>query len=75
VIADPQVREMGWITTVESPILGAFETLATPFKIYGADIGPRGAAPELGQDTSAVLGEWGLGEDEVQAFAMDGVLG
>ena len=41
----------------------------------GADIGPRGAAPDLGQHTAEVLGELGLSREQVEALAADGVVG
>ena len=75
VIDDPQVREMGWITPLESPTLGKFETLGTPFKMYGADIGPRGPAPSAGEHTFEVLTQLGLGDDELARLAEDGVIG
>ena len=74
VIEDPQAREMGWFTTIEHPTLGRFETLDTPFKIYGADVGARGPAPEAGADTFDVLAELGVGEDELARLATDGVI-
>lgn len=43
-VADPQVREMGWVTTIDHPEFGPYETLDTPFKIYGTDIGARSGA-------------------------------
>ncbi len=75
VIDDPQVREMGWITPLESPTLGKFETLGTPFKMYGTDIGPRGPAPSAGEHTFEVLTQLGLGDDELARLAEDGVIG
>ena len=75
VIDDPQVREMGWITSLDSPALGKFETLNTPFKMYGADIGPRGPAPSAGEHTFEVLSQLGLDDDELARLAEDGVLG
>jgi crotonobetainyl-CoA:carnitine CoA-transferase CaiB-like acyl-CoA transferase len=74
VVDDPQVREMGWFTELEHPTLGRFETLGTPFKLYGADVGPRGPAPEAGQHTFEVLTELGIGEEELAKLAVDGVI-
>ncbi|HEU4429439.1 MAG TPA: CoA transferase, partial [Myxococcota bacterium] len=75
VIDDPQVREMGWFTRVESKHIGAFETLGTPFKLYGADVGPRGAAPASGEHTFEVLTAAGLTDDELAKLAETGVIG
>jgi len=74
VIDDPQAREMGWITTLDHPTLGPFETLDTPFKIYGADVAVRGAAPEAGEHTFEVLAELGVEDEELAKLAADGVI-
>jgi crotonobetainyl-CoA:carnitine CoA-transferase CaiB-like acyl-CoA transferase len=75
VIDDPQVREMGWITELEHPTLGRFETLGTPFKLYGADVRPRGPAPSVGEHTFEVLEALGLDDEELARLAQDGVIG
>ena len=74
VIDDPQVRAMGWITEIESEF-GTYETLDTPFKVYGSDTGARGPAPSPGQHTFDVLSDYGVTEDELNRLATDGVLG
>jgi crotonobetainyl-CoA:carnitine CoA-transferase CaiB-like acyl-CoA transferase len=74
-IADPQAREMGWITELEHPTAGKFETLNTPFRLYGSDTGARGPAPDIGQHTFEVLTEAGLSEEELADLAAAGVLG
>ena len=74
-INDPQVREMGWITEVEHPTAGKFETLNTPFRLYGTDTGARGRAPEIGEHTFEVLTAAGITEDEMTRLAEVGVLG
>jgi crotonobetainyl-CoA:carnitine CoA-transferase CaiB-like acyl-CoA transferase len=74
-ISDPQVREMGWITTLEHPTAGPFETLNTPFRLYGSDTGARGPAPGLGDHTFDVLSAAGVSEEEMATLAEAGVLG
>jgi crotonobetainyl-CoA:carnitine CoA-transferase CaiB-like acyl-CoA transferase len=75
VVDDPQAREMGCFTTIAHPTLGSFETLDTPFRIYGADIGARGPAPSAGEHTFEVLSELGIGAEELARLATDGVIG
>jgi crotonobetainyl-CoA:carnitine CoA-transferase CaiB-like acyl-CoA transferase len=73
-IDNPQVREMGWIADLEHPVYGRFETLDTPFKLYGTEVGVRGPAPEPGQHTFEILAEFGIDEDEVSELATNGVI-
>ena len=75
VLDDPQVREMGWFTEIDSKALGKFQTLGTPFKMYGTDIGPRGPAPAPGEHTFEELTRLGLTDDELARLAEDGVIG
>ncbi len=75
VAADPHAAAVGLFPEVEHPTAGTFRTVAAPVTILGADIRPRGAAPDLGQDTAAVLAELGLSEAEVTALAAEGVVG
>jgi crotonobetainyl-CoA:carnitine CoA-transferase CaiB-like acyl-CoA transferase len=74
-IADAQAREMGWFTTIEHPEAGEFETLDTPFKLYGTDTGVRGPAPAAGQHTFDVLAEFGIEGEALDRLATAGVLG
>ena len=75
VAADPHLDAVGAFPSVEHPVVGPFRTVAVPLKVRGADIGPRGPAPELGQHTREVLGELGLSDAEVDAAVADGVVG
>jgi crotonobetainyl-CoA:carnitine CoA-transferase CaiB-like acyl-CoA transferase len=74
-VADPQVRAMGWYAEIDHPEYGRFETLNTPFKIYGTDTGVRGRAPEIGEHTFDVLAELGIEGAELDALAASGAIG
>ena len=74
-VADPQVHEMGWFATIDHPEYGTFETLDTPFKIFGAEVGVRGPAPEVGQHTFDILAEAGIEGAELERLATAGVIG
>ena len=75
VIDDPQPRAMGAFATIEHPRAGPFEILNAPFRIEGADIAVRGAAPDVGEHTHEVLQEAGLGDEEIAQLAAGRVLG
>lgn len=71
---DPQVAEMGWFAELEGAF-GKFQTLDTPFKLYGTDTGARGPAPAVGEHTFEILGELGIEGGELDALATTGVIG
>lgn len=72
---DPQAAATGLFPTVEHPRSGTFRTVGSPVGVRGAETGPRGPAPDLGQHTAQVLRELGLSSAEVQALVADGVVG
>jgi crotonobetainyl-CoA:carnitine CoA-transferase CaiB-like acyl-CoA transferase len=72
--SDPQAEQIGLFPTVETPV-GPIRTIRAPLSIGGADVRPRGPAPELGQHTAEVLTELGLSADELSALAADEVIG
>ncbi len=76
IVDDPQARAMDLFVEQRYPDgPGTFETLAVPIRIEGADIGPRGVAPELGADTDGVLSEAGLSAAEIDGLRASGVIG
>jgi crotonobetainyl-CoA:carnitine CoA-transferase CaiB-like acyl-CoA transferase len=74
VVKDAALRGRDAFPTVEHPD-GPFETVGVPFRIVGAEIGPRGRSPEPGEHTQAVLAELGISEARVAELAAAGVFG
>jgi crotonobetainyl-CoA:carnitine CoA-transferase CaiB-like acyl-CoA transferase len=72
---DPQAGALGLFPEVEHPVTGRLRTVAIPIRIRGADVGPRGPAPDVGQHTNEVLTEIGFTAEEVAALAGAGVVG
>lgn len=68
-VDDPQARAAGFYAPVELADGSSFETITVPFKISGAEVLPRGPAPELGEHTRTVLAELGLSSEEIEALA------
>jgi crotonobetainyl-CoA:carnitine CoA-transferase CaiB-like acyl-CoA transferase len=74
-VADnPHAAALGLFPEVEHPTAGRLRTVGTPLRIRGADIAPRGPAPEVGQHTRAVLAGLGIDDDEVDALAAAGIV-
>ena len=72
--ADRQAEADQLYPTISHPDAGEFRTVAGPVRIAGADIAPRGPAPEVGQHTSDVLTELGLPAEELRALADGGII-
>ena len=75
-VRDPQVRATGAFETIHHPIVGDFETVASPFRMHNAPtVGVKGPAPENGEHTNQVLSELlNLSEEEIKALESDGVV-
>ena len=61
------------VQTVPHPTRGAMRMVRQPITVDGA-IMPRRAAPALGADTDAILGELGYGAGEIEALEADGTV-
>ncbi|MBI2887864.1 MAG: CoA transferase [Chloroflexi bacterium] len=75
VMADPQVAANGYLTTVEHPDYGPFQTVDTPLKFSDSQVHARGPAPETGQHTEEVLLEAGYTWDELIRLREAGAIG
>ncbi|MFO1013918.1 MAG: CoA transferase [Caulobacteraceae bacterium] len=70
---DPQLRHRGFLTSVESATLGAFEHQAPPLK-FSRSKAVVGPAPSLGQHSDYVCRELaGLSADQVASLAAEGI--
>ena len=75
VIADPQLAEYDAFPTLTASDSSTRRVIGVPFEIVGAEVRPRGPAPEIGQHTAVVLSEHGFTDEEVATLAVDRVFG
>ncbi|NOX29341.1 MAG: CoA transferase [Actinobacteria bacterium] len=73
VASDPQAVATDRFPLTEHPY-GAFRTVAVPLKIAGADVSPKGRAPETGEHTTELLAEVGIDAIEVEKLESNGVV-
>jgi crotonobetainyl-CoA:carnitine CoA-transferase CaiB-like acyl-CoA transferase len=71
---NPQANELGFFPPIEHPT-GRFRTVGAPLNISGADVRPRGPAPEIGQHTDEVLTELGVAPEQLEQLTAAGVIG
>jgi len=70
---DPQVRAREMVRKVPTP-LGPMDAIGNPLKLVGDEQPPLGRAPELGENTDAVLTEAGFTPDEIAGLRSSGAL-
>jgi crotonobetainyl-CoA:carnitine CoA-transferase CaiB-like acyl-CoA transferase len=72
--ADPQAEAIGLFPQIPHAG-GAIRTIGAPLSISGAEVGPRGSAPEVGEHTADVLGALGISAEELRGLAAEGIIG
>ncbi|HET9019177.1 MAG TPA: CoA transferase, partial [Acetobacteraceae bacterium] len=75
VFADPQVEHQHIARPVEHPRLGTQRLVASPLTLAGVPKDLRGAAPDAGADTDAVLREAGYDDAALARMRAKGVIG
>jgi crotonobetainyl-CoA:carnitine CoA-transferase CaiB-like acyl-CoA transferase len=72
---DEQAAADGLFPEITSTSGRRFRTVRAPLRLQGADVGPRGPAPRVGEHTADVLTGAGISADELSVLAGDGVIG
>ena len=73
---DEQVRHLGMAKAAEHPELGAVHLIRSPINLSAHPQGDRfeRAAPDPGQDSEAILAEFGCAPSEIEALRRAGVI-
>jgi len=74
VFADPQVRSLAMRYPIHHATLGQFDVVASPVTMSRSRTREGAPAPDRGQHTDAVLGEFGITAEEIKHLRNDGVL-
>jgi formyl-CoA transferase len=74
-LADAHARARGMVQELDHPVAGRVKNLGNPVKLSASPATMRKAAPILGEDTEAILGELGYGSAEIAQLREKGVLG
>jgi crotonobetainyl-CoA:carnitine CoA-transferase CaiB-like acyl-CoA transferase len=72
VVQDPQAQAAGCFVETPDGEGGTFTAPAGPARFPGADDGPKGPAPHLGEHTAQVLSELGYSSAEIEAMKATG---
>ncbi|MDP6786229.1 MAG: CoA transferase [Rhodospirillales bacterium] len=74
VFADAQVQSLAMRHPVDHATLGSFDVVASPLTMSRSHTRKGTPAPERGQHTDAVLGEFGFSAEEIARLRSEGVL-
>lgn len=74
-IADPQAIAAGCVVQTPTHDGGSFAAPGAPVRFAGADDGPKGPAPRLGEHTRDVLAQAGYSEADIEAMIASGAAG
>lgn len=74
VMEDPQVQANGYLTTLEHPTFGEYQTIDTPLRFRKSEVRARGPAPEIGQHTEEVLLDNGYSWEEITNLRNQGAI-
>ena len=70
--ADPQARAAGCFVDIPDGHGGVIPSTASPVRFPGADDGPKGPVPGIGEHTQAVLSAAGYSAAEIEAMRVSG---
>jgi formyl-CoA transferase len=74
VFTDPQVRHLGLVAEVDQPGYGKARMLGFPVRASATPAEIRRPAPLLGEHTAEILGEIGVGTEEIERLAVAGTI-
>ena len=72
--ADPQVRHLGIAQSVQSPAVGTINLVGQPFTLSRTPSRLARSAPEYGEHTETILGEFGYSREQVSGFRRSGAI-
>jgi crotonobetainyl-CoA:carnitine CoA-transferase CaiB-like acyl-CoA transferase len=72
IVADPHLKAIGYLESVEHPTEGRIRTLAVPSEWSESPPEYRRHAPSLGEHTREVLGEAGFSSNQIDALVAAG---
>ena len=73
-LSHPQTLARGMVVEQEHPVAGKVRTVGMPVKLSATPAQYHRAAPQLGEDTVSILGEFGYGAREIGALIESGVV-